>query len=355
MSRLAGSSQKGRNNVVTVKKKKKIKWIVLSVVAVILIALIAAGTYFLTDMTGFGGSNTEKIVKIEAGSSTSAIAATLVKEGVIRSDMFFKVYIRLSGNNNTLYSGSFTLRDNMSYGEILNALSVPPIRDDLKLVTIVEGYRADQIAAVLEKAGICSAEDFMASVKNDDFSSFSFIKEIKDNPDRAIKIEGYLYPETYSFAPDTPAKEVVTTMLKLFDQRVPQTLRDEAKALGYTFDEMLTLASVIQLEAPEAEMNNVSAVFHNRLKWTDQPRYLGSTPTTGTVYGEKYDTNKYEGLPPGPFSNPSLAAIKAAMAPTANYPYYYFVTDKNMVFYYTKTYAEHNAIIAKLKSEGLWL
>ena len=196
----------------------------------------------------------------------------------------------------------------------------------------------------------------MNSINNDTFD-YDFLNEIPDNPDRAIRIEGYLYPETYSFAPDTPAKDVVNTMLSLFDQRVPAELRATAADLGYTFDEMLTLASIIQLEASgdTEEMAKVSAVFHNRLKWTDQPRLLGSTPTTGTVYGEKYDTNKYEGLPPGPFCNPSLDCIKAALNPEPDFDYYYFVTDKNMNFYYTKTYEEHNAVIASLQADGLWL
>lgn len=336
--------------------KSRAKLIILCVIAALVIAIASVGTYFLTDLYGVGGSAAEQTVTIEQGTGTAGIVAILEKQGIIRSGFSFRLYMKLTGESRMLYYGDFTLRQNMGYGEILDALSKMPVRDDLVMVTVPEGYRADQIAAVLEKAGVCSAEDFMNSVKNDTFD-YDFLAEIPDNPDRAIRIEGYLYPETYSFAPDTPAKEVVNTMLRLFDERVPKELRDTAKKLGYTFDEMLSLASVIQLEASgdTAEMAKVSAVFHNRLKWTDQPRYLGSTPTTGTVYGDKYDTNKYEGLPPGPFCNPSLDCIKAALSPQSDFDYYYFVTDKYMKFYYTKTYSEHNAIIASLKADGLWL
>ena len=338
------------------RKKSRTKLIILCVAAVLALAVISVGTYFLTDLYGVGGSSEEQTVTIEQGAGSSGIAATLEKEGIIRSSFGFRVYMKLTGESRTLYYGNFTLRQNMSYGEILDTLSKAPMRDDLVMVTIPEGYRADQIAAVLEDAGVCSAEDFMNSINNDTFD-YDFLNEIPDNPDRAIRIEGYLYPETYSFAPDTPAKDVVNTMLSLFDQRVPAELRATAADLGYTFDEMLTLASIIQLEASgdTEEMAKVSAVFHNRRKWTDQPRLLGSTPTTGTVYGEKYDTNKYEGLPPGPFCNPSLDCIKAALNPEPDFDYYYFVTDKNMNFYYTKTYEEHNAVIASLQADGLWL
>ena len=121
--------------------------------------------------------------------------------------------------------------------------------------------------------------------------------------------------------------------------------------------EIMTLASIVEAEASgfEKEMPNVAAVFFNRLNWEDQPNLLGSTPTASYPYGNgKYDTNKNPGLPPGPICSPSLSAIRAVLYPTEEFQYDYFVTDKNMEFYYTKTLQEHNATIARLKKEGMW-
>ena len=133
-------------------------------------------------------------------------------------------------------------------------------------------------------------------------------------------------------------------------------MRARAKELGYTMHEILTMASIVELEAggSPGEMANVAAVFYNRLSW-DEPKRLGSSPTAEYKHGGgRYDTNTNEGLPPGPLCAPSLASIRAALWPTENFPYTYFVTDKNMQFYYNETYDKHNATIRRLKNQGLW-
>ena len=115
------------------------------------------------------------------------------------------------------------------------------------------------------------------------------------------------------------------------------------------------MASIVELEAsgyPD-EMAKVAQVFYNRLNWTDEPNMLGSTPTSDYI-DSRYDTNKYEGLPPGPLCSPSSDAINAALNPDTSVKECYFVTDKNMKFYYKNSLDEHNELIERLKSEGLW-
>ena len=131
-----------------------------------------------------------------------------------------------------------------------------------------------------------------------------------------------------------------------------------AESKGYTVHEILTMASILELEASghESEMKNVAQVFYNRLNtWNNQPKLLGSTPTSKYPYGNgRYDTNVYEGLPPGPLCSPSADAIDAAINPNTDIKATYFVTDKTMKFYYTNSVKEHNAIIKELKSKNLW-
>ena len=126
-------------------------------------------------------------------------------------------------------------------------------------------------------------------------------------------------------------------------------------------NEILTMASIIQMESGQNtdEMKNVAAVFYNRLNSKDFGT-LGSSPTC--YYGDsfknddgRYNTSTVKGLPPGPLCSPGLDAVNAALYPTENSDYYYFVTDKDGKFYFHKTMAEQNATIAKLQQGDNWV
>ena len=138
-------------------------------------------------------------------------------------------------------------------------------------------------------------------------------------------------------------------------QEVVDKISSKADLKGKSVHEILTMASIIELEASgyPNDMAKVSQVFYNRLRWTDQPARLGSTPTSEYI-DSRYDTNINEGLPPGPLCSPSSDAIDAALKPDTSIKAEYFVTDKNMKFYYTNSLDEHNDLIARLQSEGLW-
>ena len=130
---------------------------------------------------------------------------------------------------------------------------------------------------------------------------------------------------------------------------------------GYTFHEILTMASLVESESANGtaeERAKVAAVFYNRLEgknW-NEPKFLQTDPSTFYPYGNgRYNTYKTEGLPPGPIGAPSLNSIKAALYPAENFTATYFVTDKNAEFYFNETLAAHNKIIAELKRKGLWL
>ena len=144
-------------------------------------------------------------------------------------------------------------------------------------------------------------------------------------------------------------------MLDKMNSVITDEMKESAEKRGYSIHEILTMASIVELEAsgyPD-DMAKVAQVFYNRLRWTDQPAMLGSTPTSDYP-DSRYNTNKYEGLPPGPLCSPSITAINAALNPDTSVKECYFVTDKNMKFYYTNSLSEHNELIEKLKSEGLW-
>ena len=222
-------------------------------------------------------------------------------------------------------------------------------------VTIPEGTSASQIAEILEENGVCSADDFLAAVKDE--NNLSLIPGSIDNADeRAFLLEGYIFPDTYEFYLNSSGQSA----LKRFTDNLNAKLRPEyyerAEELGYTMDEIITIASIIQEEAGNpADMNEVSSVIHNRLNSYDYP-YIQCD--VAIAYLEKYvkpyfSEDEYEeltynynivskkkGLPAGAITNPGTAAIEAALYP-ADTDYCYFVTDSDGNYYYAVTYSEH--------------
>ena len=148
-------------------------------------------------------------------------------------------------------------------------------------------------------------------------------------------------------------------MLNNTEEHYTDEMRQKTAELGYTTHEMMSMASVIELESCGyfKEMSSVSAVFWNRLNnWAPGQRLLQSDVTMNYPYGDgSYNTYENEGLPPGPLCNVTAQAMNAAVYPEEDFDYYFFVTDSKFRFYYNKTVSEHEKTIRSLKSKGLWL
>ena len=229
--------------------------------------------------------------------------------------------------------------------------------DPIVRVMFPEGYTATQIAEKLEENGVCSAADFMEEVKNysavkDSYACLSGV----DFSKRAFALEGYVFPDTYDFYRGESAKNALGRFLSNMNSKVTDARLARAKELGYSFDEIITLASVIQEECGDPqEMPNVSSVLHNRLKSPDYGRlqcdvtinYVNDRITdspylTGDTshFAELYNTYKVRGLPEGAICCPGIDAIDAALYP-AESNNYFFVTDPEMNYYYAETYEKH--------------
>ncbi len=233
--------------------------------------------------------------------------------------------------------------------------TVPPEPTNIVTVTFPEGYTIYQMAQLLEENNVCSKEAFFEAV-NTPVEGI----EIANPEERVFLLEGYIFPDTYEFYFNEDAKSVVGRFIENYKNKVTPEIRQKAEALGYSMDEMLTLASIIQKECDFdiEECQTVSSVFHNRLK--NNEAYLGSDVTyfylknmadfLGGSDNEKFDylLTKYytyspyrKGLPTGPICNPGIKAITAAVSP-ADTDYYYFLTDESgKDFYYAETYNQH--------------
>ncbi len=354
---------------------KSIIWVLAIVVVSVGLAfgVIYAGADFMG--IGFGrGENTEMNIKM--GAPASQIAEQLKESGAVKIPMLFRLYAKFSGYDSQFKYGYYSFNTEAGYEAIAEMLINEGAKAESVTVTIPEGTGVTDytknvngenvtvpgIATLLENAGVCSKADFFAALDDVEYDS-KLLKNV--NVGRTYyELEGYLFPETYEFfAYDSQecAKLVVEKMIRESEKRITDDMFDRAKEMGYSMNEILTIASIIQMEAGQStdEMANVAGVFYNRLKSLEFAT-LGSSPTCyyGSNYKNddgRYNTYEIEGLPPGPLCSPGIDAINAALYPTENSPYYYFVTDSTGKFYYTETLDKHQAIINKLQQGSNWI
>lgn len=225
-------------------------------------------------------------------------------------------------------------------------------------VTFPEGFTAVQIAERLEENSVCSASEFLKLVNDKEFieslgyTFASFVPEA----DRPFVLEGYIFPDTYEFYLGDSAENVLKKILVNTASKLKGAYTVRAEELGYTLDEIVTLASIIQEEAYTNEsMKLISSVLHNRLQSPDFPKlqcdvtihylndYVASSPyLSGDTekYKDLYNAYKCTGLPEGPICCPGTEAIEAALYPEES-DYYYFFTDKDWNYYFNETYSAH--------------
>lgn len=237
-------------------------------------------------------------------------------------------------------------------------------------VTFPEGFTVVQIAELLEENNVCTALDFITVSNNYEFVkslNYSFFSGIDETDKRPFLLEGYIFPDTYEFYKEEGAETALTRFLDNTEEKLTAEYKAKAKETGYTMDEILAIASIIQEEASEHKhMANVSSVLHNRLESYDygmlqcdvtinyindcvkDSPYIKADVNKVT---EDYDTYECAGVPVGPICNPGIHAIEAALYP-AETNYYFFVTDDDWNYYYSETYDEHVEKCAAVGIDG---
>lgn len=350
-------------------------WIVC--IIAVSVGLAFACIYAGADLLGLGFGRGDSVqMDIPYGSSTAVIADKLEETGAVKMPLLFRVYSKLKGYDSQYKYGLYTFNTEIGYEKIADMLMNDGAKAESVKVTIPEGTGINDytknvngedvtvkgIATILEEKGVCSKSDFKYALNEVVFNT----KLLKNcNEGRTYyALEGYLFPDTYDFyAYDSAecAKMVVERMISQTDSKITDEMYKRADEMGYSMNEILTMASIIQMESGQNtnEMANVAAIFYNRLDSKDFGT-LGSSPTC--YYGEsfnnddgRYNTYNINGLPPGPLCSPGIDAIKAALYPAEKDGYFYFVTDSQGNFYYHKTMAEQNATIAKLQQGGNWI
>lgn len=265
-------------------------------------------------------------VTIPPGASMSTAAESLHKAGVVGSPRLFRLYAKLRRSDRGIKAGTYLLQPNSSWGSVLSALRGG--NGVVNVVTVPEGYTLAQIEALLvSKLGV-RAESVHTAMRD------TALLHRLDAPTPTV--EGYLFPDTYSFPPGTPARAAALTMVRQFEQRFKAEWRARLDTLALSRHDLVTLASIVEREArlPE-ERPVIAAVYWNRLRKgmllqadpTVQyalPQYQSRLLNKHLTVKSPYNTYRYRGLPPGPIASPGVASLRATLYP-ADVPFLYFV------------------------------
>jgi len=337
-------------------------------VALIWVALgIMLGAWLVgafSDVLGIMKDDTQHEIQIQAGWTTMDMAYAMKKAGVINHPWVFAVYTMLNDTDGTFKSGTYLLDGGMTYDKIISTVQRKQSSQTVR-ITFTEGMNAAEIGALLEENKVCLKSEFLKAINTGTYN-YDFIPTDGSDSGRFYRLEGYLFPDTYDFYVNENVDSVVRKFLNNFNTKFTENLRERAAEMGMTIDQVVTLASIIEKEAPDVfEMANVSSVFHNRLLNPQSFPKLQSNVTsyyvknvinkaltyTDTAYTQAYDTYVCTGLPVGAICNPGGAALTAALYPSDT-NYYYFVTDADGNFYYAHTLSQHNANISKASKVG---
>lgn len=324
---------------------KKLVLITIALVGV----LILCGGLWLQNFVSTAVTPTQpKIVEIKQGSSFGRVATQLQEAGVISDKERFKLLARWRKAAGQIHVGEYLFENPATPDDVLKRLVAGDIRKFQ--VTIPEGFNLQEIAARLEKTGIGTAEEFLALCKDE--------KLLKELGVEGSTMEGYLFPETYTYTATTTLESQLRAMVAQLNKQVTPEMLESAAALGLDRFELITLASIIQKEAGNVmEMPLISAVFHNRLKrgialQADPTVIYGIANFDGNITRKHlktptpYNTYRMRGLPAGPIASPGRFALHAAANPAESKDLY-FVARGDGTHEFNATLKAHNRAVRR--------
>lgn len=324
---------------------KKLRNILCAVFALLLAVSFSACSKAAVDETTEDGAEADTQITVIAADGTTQTVA--VSNG---SDT-------PAQNSETKNSGA--ANNNVDVQEPENPAGGSGQRETVR-VTITEGMTLTQIFKKLEANGVCSFDDLMKTAESYDYSYYPLIAARPSNT-RAFKLEGYLFPNTYDFYKNEKPQDAIGRFLRVGEKYITSQDRAKARAMGYSMDQILTVASIIEKEgANPNEVRKIAAVIYNRLEAGMQMQmdsgiyYIERSVKpyiSGDVnrYNSLYNMYKCKGLPAGPICNPGARTINAALDP-ADVNYLYFCHDSSAKYYYADTYEEH---LENLKKAGI--
>ena len=343
------------------RKKKKVRlgwlWYILGVIGSSVL-LACVGWLMVNDVCALNKEPLTATVKVERGETVAEVTDKLKDAGLIESKLLFRIFGIIFDAEETITPGTYELDTDMDFRCLIESMQtsmsiVPP---GVVLVTIPEGYTVMQTITTLAENGVCAEEDLIEAAKNHVFTEFDFVDN--ENLGEITRLEGYLAPDTYEFFEDSAPEVALSRMLENFAYWMNVEVRDAIVKSGYTLDEIVIMASVIEKEAigDDEERKNIASVFYNRIENPSFETY-GLLQLDSTLYyilrsqglpdeefstsiDSGYNTYLYPGLPEGAICNPSRSALMAAVYPNDT-DYYYFAYGIDNVSHFFYDYNEH--------------
>lgn len=351
-------------------KKMRVLALILCFIGFLLIGCFIYYQYNISPIDKSSKANIE--VTIPEGMSTTNIAKTLYDKGLIRDELFFKVYLKLN-NISSLKASTYLLTKSMTMKEIVEELEKGNTNDNVIRLTFKEGESVKDYANMISKNTDITSEEFLSTIKDTTLltsliNDYWFLTDSILDENIYYPLEGYLFPDTYEFSKDNLDSE--TIIRKLLDEEKEKLAPYKDTLKNSNIHSIMTLASIAELEGVKDEDRKmIISVFNNRLA---RGMNLGSDVTTYYAFDEEmnsdltsemfntynpYNTRSSEmagRLPIGPICNPSLSSIDAAINPSTS-DYLYFVADKNRNVYFTRNVSEHEEKVQELKENGDWI
>jgi UPF0755 protein len=317
------------------------KRLILLIIVVLVLAVAGLGAWTYSNLhKPITHSKNGQYIDIPKGTSPSAIINKLASEGIIQHEWPLKLYLKLTGKGATLKAGEYDFPSPISPIAVIAKLQQGERR--LNRLTLIEGWTRWDIARAMARV-----PEFKLENDSQALELMNNVSLISDLDPVAKNLEGYLFPDTYEFPPETTPADLIEMMVKRFRNVWKPDWTDRARSLGFTPREIVTTASIIETEAKLAdERPIVASVIYNRLK-KDIPlavdssviyasklegkwRYDGKVYLSDIQRRSPYNTRLYAGLPPGPVASPGESSLKAALNPvTSDYLYYVRNPDRD--------------------------
>lgn len=340
--------------------KYKLPIVIAAVVLIVVIGIFAGRGFYNAMLEPTGTSTETMIVEIPDGSTIKDVGEILYDQGLIKNTMIFQSYAgRHSRGTSGMQAGNYEMNHAMSVPDIVDKMLNGDVYSGAIPVLLSEGKNINEMAQILEKHNICTSAAFISETKKlgEYKALYPILSSIPDDKNRTL--EGYLFPDTYEIEPGSTASDVVKKMLDRFTEVYNQNFMQQTTEKGKTVDEIVIMASIVELETklPE-DKANAASVFYNRIA---QNMPLQSDITVDYALGKKhavlteeqtkidspYNTYQNLGLPVGPICSPGKSSIDAAINP-AQTNYLFFVADMDSgKLYFNETLEGHNADVQK--------
>lgn len=351
---------------------KKLSNIALGILISTAIIIIGCCLFYNYQLSPVSDSNDIIEIEIPSGSSAKTIANILKENNLIRDERVFLIYIKIFKVND-MKAGYYDFSRDMGTKKIISILREGSTKNPNEIkITFKEGINIREVATLISNNTNNSYDSVIKLLKDENYlneliENYWFIDEKIKNDRLYYSLEGYLFPDTYRFTDkDVTIKDIFKKMLDKMND-VLSKYKTQIESQDKTIHEILTLASIIEKEGKTKDFADISSVFHNRL---NKKMKLESCATgyygkklefnqlgiaNSEVINDKNDYNTYyiNGLPIGPISLPSDAAINASINPkdTDNL---FFLSDNQGVTYFFETYSEHQDKRSELEAAGKW-